>query len=312
MLVKIDLPAQLTPFEPFKSCEPFKPSSSKVEKLLHPILFQFIQSVLGKWDISCKVWLISDSYIIVKFLSTHDKMADCSTLGEKCKIQEEVKLYNLYNKRLFRLCSVSCSLKMWETIDVASNSGSRYGSELVIYRQIDTFQQNDTGITRQIRNFVNRHLHVEVNLRSRATQTLYGLGGEFYLYFLLNKEYYHRFFGVSNSTDILNIARTNLANYLRPENYNLELVRYDTLTPSVFQNTSESSLIINLSSIPVNIFELLGSKLGFLKIILITCNQTVFNKRRHLLERTYKLIDFEHVPSKVTSVIVSIYVYLRK
>lgn len=254
-------------------------SKELAEKLLYPPLYEFICSKLG-WDVLGKVWMASDSYIIY-------------ITGDI------VKVYNCYNKRFF---NYNQGISKPSIIPESIN---RCSQELQIFRQIDTFQQNDRRSTKEIRSFVNSYL---TKMLHKKNNILYGIGGEFYLYFLLNKKYYKQFYGFSNSQSIINIAERNLSNYLKSQDYSLRQVKYDSMDLSIKMDEGISSIIINLSSVPVNIFRLLTLN-SFDKIVIITCNQVVFNKRRKMLDSKYKFVDFRHIKSQTAATVVSIYVY---
>lgn len=288
MLIKIDLPI----------------SQELAEELLYPPVYTFIQSNVLRLDKPGKIWMASDSYIVY--------VAD-----------GVIKVYNLYNKRFFRVRTSECLIVPENIYACSRELGWRYSpakerlstwSRLVVFRQIDTFQQNDLGIIKEIRGFVNENLQYAKTFKkdNHNGSVLYGIGGEFYLYFIFNRNYYQKFYGFSNSNAILGIAHKNLNNYLTCKDYALRLVKYDymTIPAKEFQDT-RFSLIVNLSTVPLNIFRLMVLH-PFHKLVIITCSQKIFNKRKSMLDRTYKLIDFKHVPSKISSTIVSVYVYLRR
>jgi hypothetical protein len=270
MLTKIDLPI----------------SEKLADILLYPPLYEFISTKLG-WNVLAKVWMASDAHILYI-------------------IEGRVRVYNCYSKTTIETTK---SINIPEIISLCSSEDQQDDkdletNDLVIYRQIDTFQQNDRTITKGIRCFVNKNLRLPCKINANQQHILYGIGGEFYLYFLLNSGYFNRFHGFSNNSNIIDIAKKNLNNYVKMK-YKLCLVNYDKFQ---MQNQGVSSIIINLSSLPINVFKQLVLN-TFKSIVIITCNQEVFNKRRNILETKYRLLDFRHIQSKISRTIVSIYVY---
>lgn len=257
------------------------------EKLLNPVLSEFIRVYICDWNIPLKVWMVSTSYVVCV-----DKTGLTS-------------IHNLHNKR----SKVVKDLDMMFSSDVGN---------LVVYRKIDTFQQNDLRIISPLYKYVCSRLVTTVNQGANqgSQNILYGIGGEFYLYFLFCKDYYSQFHGISNSVDIIGVAQKNLTNYfslcngINPiDNYTLQHVKYDRMQLINLDRSKKNSLIINLSTVPLNVLNEVV-RLGFDRVVIVTCNQQVFNRRRSILEtEKYKLIGFEHFQS-VSLVYVSVYVYL--
>lgn len=262
------------------------------EKLLNPVLSEFIRVYICDWNIPLKVWMVSTSYVVCV-----DKRGLTS-------------IHNLHNKRT----KVVKDLDMMFSSDIGN---------LIVYRKIDTFQQNDLRIMSPLYKYVCSRLVPTVNQgASQDSQNiLYGIGGEFYLYFLFCKDYYSQFHGISNSVDIISVAQKNLTNYFSlsnginsTDNYTLQHVKYDCMQLTNLDRSKKNSLIINLSTVPLNVLNEVV-RLGFDRVIIITCNQQVFNKRRSILEtKKYKLVGFEHFQNfqSVSLVYVSVYVYLIK
>jgi hypothetical protein len=150
-----------------------------------------------------------------------------------------------------------------EGVEAREGAGAIEGTgakEGIIWRSIDTFQQNDCAAAITIHAFVTSKL--------RSADAIYGIGGEFYLYFILGMHHYTRFYGYSNHQRIIEVAEMNLSKYLS-KRYRLKY------------------------------------------IIIITCDQDKYNKRRHLIEDQYRLHAFEHIMS-AGGIIVSAFCYSRQ
>lgn len=177
-------------------------------------------------------------------------------------------------------------------------------SDLVMYRCINVFQQTDSQSARIVRRFVADNLHEDTN-------EICGIGGEFYVYFLLHLREYKYFWGFSNHQSIIHVAEKNLSLYLNKNQYDMKFVDYESDGVLLDPNRSENNqLLINLSGLSLKIYQFI-SGCRFKYILIITCNLEKFNKRRHLIEGRYKLIAFEHFPAPSGSII-SMYSYQLK
>lgn len=242
------------------------------ELILHPSLYIFLNK-LNTWHILGKAWMCSDSSIIYKNT-------------ERCVV------FNQYNKRLV-------SVNQKNIVYVPSDLKG-----LTIYRRIDTFKQNNfTAYSKIITAVTNIY-----NIINHTTGDIYGIGGEFYIYFLLFKDRYIKFTGFSNSNDIIAVAEKNLLNYLRTDKVHLKIVDYNDLIFKI--DNLVSDLIINLSKIPIKLLQSINNS-RFSNIIIITCNQNNFNKRRYIIESNYRLRKFTHI-SLNTTVVISIFFYIPK
>jgi hypothetical protein len=150
------------------------------------------------------------------------------------------------------------------------------------YKQIDSFDQNNTLICNIIRKTVLSYL------RYNNAENILGIGGEYYMYFPFLK--YNNYVGMSNHESIIEDANYNFKseNYLVDyENINLELVgKYD--------------VIINVISIHKKIIDFI-SKLDTNKIIIINC-KPLYNKIELLtsyfkITKTYYLVNMTSIIS---------------
>lgn len=205
---------------------------------------------------------------------------------------------NLHNNRISRLANNTPIPTYWDS--------RTWDQGIPIWRYIDTFQQNSLSIHIQITRFILVQLHDKKGI-------ICGIGGEFYRYFILNRDSdSKKYIGISNSQSILDIAKFNLNLYRIPTD--LHYVDYNTFNlDSILQEREREQeqdinlCLVNLSTIPLNLFRQLAMS-NIRSIILIVCNQKVFNKRRSILESKYDLIDFTHLSSSDTTY-VSVYVY---
>lgn len=134
-----------------------------------------------------------------------------------------------------------------------------------IIKQIDSFDQNNWIIGNKLRNYVI-NLVKRINQYDYPINTILGIGGEYYLYWVFFS-WVENLIGLSNHDTIIDDAKTNIPwsrNYL--VNYN------DLLTYPVLTLTTEIDLIlINLSKINLNVITYI-KKINFKKIIIISCD----------------------------------------
>lgn len=253
---------------------PFTNSKNAV----HPCLWNYLNEPNVK-----KVWLIA-SYIILEY-DNHWRIISSFSRDSGETPDHHPELEKKSKKIIKKRCPI-----LTEEIGPSS---------LVLFRSIDVFQQNDSIAKKQVYAFVKQQLE--------PATTIHGIGGEFYLYFLLKLSDYKYFHGISNHDRIIEIAEYNLSKYLTKEQYRLECVDYDKNIP--LEETMDNQLLINLSSIPLKIFEFI-KKSKYRRILIITCDLNKYNKRRYLLEGMYKLSNFAHIEAGSGSII-SIYSYLR-
>jgi len=225
---------------------------------------------------SDKIWLATDSLLVF-------------TQGQNyfCR--------NLFNNRISKISQSTAIATYWDNFSI-----------LPIWRFMDVFQQNSLIVHLHITKFIIRHMST-ILLNISIPVTICGIGGEFYRYFILTHSLLLKglfnYIGISNSQSILDIAKLNLDLYRIPSD--LYYVNYNNISLSF---VNPYLCIINLSSIPLNLYnELILLKCKF--IILIICNHKAFNNKRHLLESKYKLRDFTHV--YINQSIVSTYIYIR-
>lgn len=177
-------------------------------------------------------------------------------------------------------------------------------SNLVMYRSINVFQQNDPQSAQIVRQFVADNLQ-------EGTNEICGIGGEFYVYFLLHLREYKYFWGFSNQLKIIHVAEKNLSLYLNKNRYHLRFLDYERDPFQLDPNrTHNNQLLINLSRLSLKIYQFING-CSFEYILIITCDLEKFNKRRHLIERQYKLKAFEHFRAP-SGTIINMYSYQRK
>lgn len=259
------------------------PLNEKEQDLIHPLLVMN----LPKKKIAGKAWLVTETMIIY------------------------TNRNNIFRVGVGSANEIPLSKNMPIATYWDSSSSKTNSSVMPIWRYLDNFQQNNLRIHRVVTKFVKQHFLHNIDF---SNYTICGIGGEFYRYFVLHhlnltKEQsdYIKYIGISNNRDILDIARFNLDLYHIPTD--LFFVNYNTFTNDLIHNTF--ICIVNLSVLPLHLFnQLAESQIRF--IIIITCNQSIFNRRRHILEGRYKLIDFIHVPQSEiinTGSFVSVYIY---
>lgn len=132
----------------------------------------------------------------------------------------------------------------------------------IIYKSIDSFDQNNKFISNNIRKTVLSYIYYS------NSKNIIGIGGEYYLYFVnLKKDLY---IGLSNHQSIINDANYNMELY-KINNYYNHLVNYNNTSYYSFINKSiEYDCIINLISFPITVINLLNN-LNISNLIVIFC-----------------------------------------
>ena len=261
--------------------------------MLHPTLQQCLTFHPELSKPSSNVWLVSESIVIISH-GEHVYYLNPYTMLNQSKKNQRKK--NMPRKTLMTL------------FPVMDESQHNFHHSQPIWKTIDIFQQNNQKIHKQVTRYVMEQLDVRnddcfaLNTTDTPT-TLYGIGGEFYRYFVMNRHQYNLFIGFSNNQTILDVARYNLSLY--GLNYKTTLLNYNTCT---FLNMT--TCIVNLSVLPVNLLMQLRNTD---KLIIITCNQKVYNQRRHIIERTHRLCNFAHITDTDINpnICVSVYVLIR-
>ena len=140
-----------------------------------------------------------------------------------------------------------------------------------IIKQINSFDQNNVLIANKIRKYVLSQCY--------DCDTILGIGGEYYLYFLFVKA--KKYYGISNHQSIIDDANYNIpfsSNYI--VNYN-EINSYPIIKIC-------DIILLNVSNINNNIVTYI-SQIVFTKLIVITCNIT--DKKMLLLKNNFKVTN---------------------
>ena len=159
-----------------------------------------------------------------------------------------------------------------------------------IYKSINIFSQNNNNVSQRIYNTIIKlldELMVKL-LIDNNTINMYGIGGEFYVYFKILRLKYimanylgkHIIYnGYSNNNDILNAAKQNNC----CSNYNL--INYNDFNFNMDRN---GITIINLSKINKNIIQNLRSKY----VISITCKDNgTYSDYKYIVMKKIIIID---------------------
>ena len=117
---------------------------------------------------------------------------------------------------------------------------------LTIWKQIDSFDQNNPKISNKIRNQAIEYL------KTNKSNNILGIGGEFYVYFKLLD--YSKYIGISNHESIISDSKYNfsLDRYKKVSNY---LVDYDKEKTFPTTDLDEYDIIINVVNIHENIIK---------------------------------------------------------
>jgi hypothetical protein len=155
------------------------------------------------------------------------------------------------------------------------NRISLYFNNNIIYKQIESFDQNNIIIANKIRKYVLLESKMILD-----KNTILGIGGEYYLYFkfLFAKKY----FGISNHNYIIEDAKYNIPN---SENYLINYENYNTF-PDLDKINKIDLVIINVIKIHNNIIKYIKT-FKFNNLIIITCNLT--NNKLVLLKNNFKI-----------------------
>ncbi|MEX0595231.1 MAG: hypothetical protein WD512_01945 [Candidatus Paceibacterota bacterium] len=270
--------------------------------IIHPCLQQIIEQIIKqKPTINItKVWMPSDSWVIIQVKSTHP---------ESTHLDNQLYVINYYhrkyhpealNRRIKR-----CNLRYIPDYTKLSENQP-------IFRQMDTFQQNDIILGKQVRQTIKEIMYKMMINPLLSSYNFIGIGGEFYLYFILYKHLFRSYHGYSNNHDIIQVAEHNLKYHLNFTQYSLTEMDYNSKSrPGFLEKLMDkyNFVLVNLSTVPINLLKNL-LQLKPQELLIITCNQKQFTNRRVCLEQVYKLQSFSHHNSdKYHTAIISIYHY---
>lgn len=153
-------------------------------------------------------------------------------------------------------------------------------NDLIIWKKIESFDQNNPKIANKIRNQVLQFVNYD------KSNNLLGIGGEYYIYFKLTN--YKKCIGISNHMSIISDSEYNLK--FNPE-YKNYLVDYNNLKSYPTIDSEEFDIIINVVNIHENIIKYI-SNINFNKVILVTCKP--LEKKIKMLNKYLKLIKLKH------------------
>jgi hypothetical protein len=149
-------------------------------------------------------------------------------------------------------------------------------NDYVFYKQIDSFNQNNILNANKIRKYV-----IE-KLKKYKSENILGIGGEYYMYFVLIN--YKKYIGISNHISIIEDAKYNAS---FSDNY---LVNYNNInTYPLLQDNY--TILLNVFNITEKIIEYI-SKLNFNRLIIIACNLP--DKKLKLLTNNFTICRFKH------------------
>lgn len=148
----------------------------------------------------------------------------------------------------------------------------------LIWKQIESFDQNNTIMANKIRNKV-------ISLLEKSlSRFLFGIGGEYYGYFCSLPQY-EKYIGYTNNKYIHQDAIFNMNLHYYYKQKDNQIISYNDMEQ--ISNIYDSDCIVNLSKIPLKVIEFLNNN-NFKKIIIISCNNKN-DKRIKMLN--YKIIN---------------------
>ena len=148
-----------------------------------------------------------------------------------------------------------------------------------ISKKLDSFNQNNILIANKIRDYVLRLVDVH-----QSYNTILGIGGEYYLYFLFIKA--SNYIGLSNNKTIIDDANYNI-----PYSVN-KLVDYNNYETFPSDIKEVDVIIINLFNLTEKLIEYLRKAIKFQKIIIISCNLN--DKKFGVLAKTFKIKNIKY------------------
>lgn len=164
--------------------------------------------------------------------------------------------------------------------------------ELYYWKSINSFNQNNILIARDIYKYINYLLKINTN------KLFLGIGGEFMLYFL---NYYVncqnkliKFIGITNSINILDDANFNSSHY--NININLKLVDYNNISQYPILDTN-TCVVIQVSKITNVLINYLNNNKYIKNIIIINCHKKDYDIKTNKLKNKYKQISSRYWPN---------------
>ena len=152
--------------------------------------------------------------------------------------------------------------------------------DIIIWKSIDVFDQNNVLIANKIRKYVCNIL------KNTSNDEILGIGGEFQVYFVLLRNKYKNFHGISNNYNIIDDAVFNCELY-RLE-YDIKYVNYNMIDNMVAER-NDIDVIVNLSKVTKSVVKYLNNNENIKNLIIIGCH----NQELDLMKK-YKLKNFRY------------------
>jgi len=134
-----------------------------------------------------------------------------------------------------------------------------YWNQLIILKQIDSFDQNNWIVGNRLRTWVFNKIK-SINSNEFEINSVLGIGGEYYFYWI-GMRWVKKFIGISNHSSIISDSNLNV-----PWSYNT-LVNYNDLNTYHQIDYSLDLILINLAQLNSNILQYIKT-LEYKKIIL--------------------------------------------
>lgn len=168
---------------------------------------------------------------------------------------------------------------------------------IYIWKHIYSFDQNSTMSKNRIRSFV------ALNLIKSYSDSICGIGGEYYGYFCLLRKKYNKFYGLTNNEYIYNDAEFNMKMYLNGKKYFNSLTDYND-NINTFMN---GDVVVNLSTITKYVINFLLTN-NFNRIVIINCKEKNYDRILKLNEK-YNFVNRFIINDEYTNTRVEVLVF---
>jgi hypothetical protein len=168
---------------------------------------------------------------------------------------------------------------------------------IYIWKHIYSFDQNSSMSRDKIRNFV------AYNLIKSNSDSICGIGGEYYGYFCLLRKKYNKFYGLTNNEYIYNDAEFNMKMYLNGKKYFNFLTDYNGNINTLIKG----DIVVNLSNITKYVIDFILNN-NFNRVIIINCKEKNYDRILKLNDK-YNFINRFIINDEYNNTRIEIFVF---
>jgi len=219
-------------------------------------------------------------------------------------INDKADVSYIYDETTNDISEIAVNINL--TLSIPNPTGELFH----IVKPINVFDQNNIAIAQDIRNTVMNYM-----IQYGVAKTLLGIGGEYYLYYILLQQRYKMMFGLSNNKTILSTSDINCANHECPCK-NTYIDSYTNIKNFPVEDTfyldencgvaSRMDVIVNLSRFKPTIVEYLNKIKHNIGIVcVINCNDDDIDK---MMSPNFRNCNYKYIKAFNGYVKINIYI----